>query len=269
MGLFDAVPLCITGLFRPIMGVWGKAQVISRTPSAQRYWESDDERGMGYGNFVEISKVSEGDYVFSQSGTYTKVLKVLKKHVPFNRWNALFVDDPFPLEGVFDYNDAERKCFKRKGFFLGYATETQEILGGLVASLLLDAKRSVPPFLLPVVTRKVIREFRGSPYAGRVSDVPKSSYKLPQDGIVFYYYDTDTVKMWAKQDLVKKVNSIGVDKVLEEARQGRSAPNYVQMITIKPIECDYAMMGDETAYNLVTENGTFVADGLYLRSEGS
>lgn len=267
MGLFDTPPLLLNlkEVFRktPFAGVHGRAKVISRSPSAQHYWETDDERNMGYGNIVEIKTVSVGDYVFSQSGTYTKVLKVNKRRVPYDRWNAVYVDDPFPLDGVMEYNEAERSCFKRKGFFIGYMTSAQQALCGIVSTYLYSTRQIAHPFLRHIAASQVLGRFRGSPYAGRISDIPKDAYRVVGGDSVFLFYDEDTVKKWARNDLVKKVNGQGTD-VVDKERERRGAPNYVQSMTLKAVSLDYNIMGDDTAYSLVTENGTFVANGLYL-----
>ena len=251
---------------RDLGGVWGRAQVIMRSPAAQNYWETDEEdRGMGYGNFAAVRDVKAGDFVFSQSGRFVKVLKVLKAKVDVERWYALYVDDPLPVGEMMTDEAVEsiKRYGRHKGFFLGYVTDNLFALGGVMATLLRETRQIPHPVLRMIERNRIYNHFVGSPYCGATSKIPKDAYHCVDSGIVFTYYNSDIVKMWAKNGLVRGVNE-KTSTVTDEVKN--HAPNFLQMVTFKAVRLDYNIMGDNTAYSLVTEDGTFLANGLYLRS---
>lgn len=249
-----------------IEGFWEDAIVIARSEAEHNFRiGEDDYQERNAGHMTKIMDIKSGDFVMCQSGGFTRVLSVVSMTRRIEDWLKVESGEA-PLytllkaeaaKGTTSFNERSLKWNVEIGRTVTYCTGGMEVL---TDEAFMEGERTLREKGMFAYTEECERYNNSE--VSKISQKPLSAYRrISEDGITLFCYDCD-----AATELCEK-GVIGTDtENVEYCVLNLGMTPALQ--TFKPITkaVDRVPAGSLRAYALVTEHGTYVADGLYAKS---
>ena len=249
-----------------VEGFWEDALVISRCEAEHNYRMGEEDRyERNTGHLHRICDIKVGDFVMCQRGDFSKVLEVKSMTRRIETWLQI-------KSGECPFKTKMKNAFPEDIASIERDTNLFDIEEGRVITY---CTRGVEALTVPLYTEweRLLDEGGREEYEKRgeeiwkncsqkISQHPISAYRRIDDkGITIYYYDADIASECAEAGF----SMVNRDELEFYVRNlGHKCPHQRMMPVGKEIE--RLPTNSLKAYALVTEHGTYVADGLYAKS---
>jgi len=250
-----------------VEGFWEGAIVVARGEAEHKYrLGEEDYLDRMSGHCTRITDVKVGDYVMCQSGAFTRVECVMSSTRNIVTWRKV-ESGKSPLfsmlvaaheRGELSIDMRSELCYVEPGQLITYCTEGVEVLADTAnAELTKKMKDEGTEGFLEMLGKVECAE-KGR----KISKMPTASYRRIDTGeLTLWFYDYEIAAEFAK-DGFATADDEDIDYAIFNL--GRRPP----LSRLSPIVGSVARMPTSSlrAYSLVTEQGTYVVDGLYAKS---
>lgn len=247
-------------------GFWEDALVISRCEAEHNYRMGEEDRNeRNTGHLHRICEIKAGDFVMCQRGDFSKVLEVKSMTRRIESWLQI-------KSGECPFKTKMKNAFPEDIASIERDTNLFDLEEGRVITY---CTRGVEALTVPIYTewehlldeggREEFEKREDEiwkKWAMNVSQIPRTAYRrIDDNGITIYYYDADLAVECGKSGFSMACRE---DLEFYTRNLGKKCPHQHMMPVGKEIE--RLPSNSLKAYALVTEQGTYVADGIYAKS---